>query len=66
MKILEHNIETGEVIQRDMTKDELAQYKIDEAIEAAKTKEAQAKSESKAALLARLGITEEEAVLLIG
>ena len=31
MKILEHNVETGEVIERDATVEELAQMEIDAA-----------------------------------
>lgn len=60
-----HNVETGEVIQRDMNAEELAQLEADKATAQA---EAQAKAEAaaaKAALLAKLGITEEEAKLLL-
>jgi len=66
MKILEHNVATGVAVEREMTKDELAQYKIDEAAALAKQAEADAKAEAKAALLQRLGVTEEEAALLLG
>lgn len=61
-----HNIETGEVIERDMNAEELAQWQADKAQSEA---EAQAKAEAeaaKAALLEKLGITEEEAKLLLG
>ncbi len=60
-----HNIETGEVIEREMNAKELAQWETDEAKAAA---EAQAKAKAvaaKAALLEKLGITEEEAKLLL-
>ncbi len=60
-----HNIQTGEVIEREMNAEELAQWEADEAKVAA---EAQAKAEAaaaKAALLEKLGITEEEAKLLL-
>lgn len=60
-----HNIETGEVIEREMNAEELAQWEADEAKAAA---EAQAKAKAvaaKAALLEKLGITEEEAKLLL-
>lgn len=66
MKILEHNIETGEVVERDMTKEELAQLKVDQQAQADKVAEEEAKATAKAALLDRLGITAEEAVLLLG
>lgn len=61
-----HNIETGEVIERDMNAEELAQQEADKSQSQA---QAQAKAEAaaaKAALLAKLGITEEEAKLLLG
>ena len=66
MKILEHNCATGEVITRDMTKDEAAQYKIDEASRVAMIAKIEADAIAKAALLERLGITAEEATLLLG
>lgn len=60
-----HNVETGEVVEREMNAEELAQWQADQATAAA---EAQVKAEAaaaKAALLAKLGITEEEAKLLL-
>jgi hypothetical protein len=64
------NCETGEVIERELNADEIAQQEIDEAnIAAAKAitdAEAEAKATQKAALLDRLGITEDEAKLLLG
>lgn len=60
-----HNTETDEIIDREMTKAEFDQYKKDlAATEAAKAEEL-AKAEAKAELLARLGITAEEAQLLL-
>ena len=60
-----HNIETNEIIDREMTNAEFAQYEADQAAEAARKAEAQAKATAKAALLAQLGITEEQAKLLL-
>lgn len=63
--ILEHNAATNEIIEREMTDEELAQLEADRLQAEA---EAQAKAEAeaaRAALLARLGITEEEAKLLL-
>lgn len=60
-----HNVETGEVIEREMNTKELEQWEADKAKAEA---EAQAKTEAqaaKAALLEKLGITEEEAKLLL-
>jgi phosphopantetheinyl transferase (holo-ACP synthase) len=60
-----HNTETDEVIEREMTAEELAQFEADKA-ESLAMKEAQAKAAAeKAALLAKLGITDDEAKLLL-
>jgi AmiR/NasT family two-component response regulator len=61
-----HNTETGEIIEREMNEAELAQHQIDAAAEKARIAEAKAKAKAKAALLEKLGITEEEAKLLLG
>jgi hypothetical protein len=61
-----HNIETDEVIDREMNAAEFKQYEIDQAASAARQAEAEAKATQKAALLDRLGITEDEAKLLLG
>jgi hypothetical protein len=60
------NAETGEVIDREMTDVEYKAHQDDRAAIAASESEAQAKADAKAALLAKLGITEDEAKLLIG
>lgn len=60
-----HNTETNEVIDREMNDAEFVQYEADQAAQAAKQAEAQAKATAKAALLAQLGITEEQAKLLL-
>jgi hypothetical protein len=60
-----HDVTSGEIIEREMNAEELAQWEIDKAKAEA---EAQAKAEAtaaKAALLEKLGITEEEAKLLL-
>lgn len=65
MKIYEHNVETNETIVRDANADEIAQFELDAAEKAAQKADAQAKATAKAALLERLGITEDEARLLL-
>jgi len=60
-----HNTETDEVIDREMNDAEFAQYQADQATEVARKAEAEAKATAKAALLAQLGITEEQAKLLL-
>jgi len=61
-----HDISTNEVIDREMNDAEFAQYEADQAAEAERTAAEAAKAEQKAALLERLGITAEEAQLLLG
>lgn len=65
MKIKEHNLTTGEVIERDMTDDELQQYEIDQATLRANEAEMLLKAAAKVALLERLGLTDDEAKLLL-
>jgi hypothetical protein len=60
-----HNIETDEIIEREMTDDEFAIRKADLQAELNRKTEAQAKAQAKAALLERLGITADEAKLLL-
>jgi hypothetical protein len=52
-------------VLRDMTDDEFAQYELDQTAQAAAQAEAEEKTAQKQALLERLGITEEEAKLLL-
>jgi len=63
------NCETGEQTEVELTAEEIAQREADaKAYEAelkAKEAEAAAKAEAKAELLAKLGITAEEAALLL-
>ena len=60
------NCETGETTQRELNAEELAQQSIDVANSEAKQAEANAKAAQRQALLSRLGITEEEARILLG
>lgn len=59
-----HNLETNEIIDREMTDSEFAAYQLEQEQEAKFNAETQAKTDAKAALLERLGITAEEAQLL--
>ena len=59
------NCETGETVERELNAEELAQQAIDEIEVAAIEAEAEAKATAKAALLSKLGITAEEARLLL-
>jgi hypothetical protein len=59
------NVETGEEIVRDATTAELAQMKLDAENAAKQLEEAAAKDAAREALLNRLGITADEAKLLL-
>jgi len=61
-----HNTETNEIIDRQMTNAEFAQYKADQELEAQREAQVEAEGAAKAALLDRLGITQDEAKLLLG
>jgi len=64
--VLVHNVETNEVIDREMNDAEFAQYQADQSTAKAAA-EAKAKAEAdKAALLARLGLTEDELKTILG
>ena len=60
-----HNAETDEVIDREMNDAEFLQYETNKAANATAQAEANAKDTAKAALLNKLGITAEEAQLLL-
>jgi len=59
------NLETGKEIEREMNAEELAQWAIDKAKSAQHQAEEEARAAQKAALLERLGSTEDEAKLLL-
>jgi F0F1-type ATP synthase membrane subunit b/b' len=63
---IEVNCATGEVIERPLTADEIAAQAQAEVNRLAAEAEAAIKAEAKTALLAKLGITAEEAALLLG
>jgi len=60
----DHNVLTDEVIVRDLTKAESAEINALKQRQIAKDQAVQANAIAKAALLERLGITEDEAKLL--
>jgi len=59
------NATTGEEIEREMTENELAQLQSDQAEAQIKAQAAVEAAAAKAALLEKLGITEDEAKLLL-
>ena len=60
-----HDLATDEIIDREMNDLEFAEHNAKLQLLAAKEAEAEAKATAKAALLAQLGITEEQAKLLL-
>jgi hypothetical protein len=64
--VREHNIETDEIIDREMTDAEFEFFTKAKAEGEAKAAAEAAKAHERSALLAKLGITEEEAALLLG
>ena len=60
-----HDVLTNEVIDREMNDAEFAQYEASQASQAIAQAEADAKATAKASVLAQLGITEEQAKLLL-
>ena len=61
-----HNIETDEIIDREMNDFEFAQFQADQEADVQRKIEAEAKLTARQAILDRLGLTEEEARLLLG
>ena len=61
-----HNTETDEIIDREMNEAELTQRQADESAKTINDAAEAQKSADRAALLAQLGITEEQAKLLLG
>jgi hypothetical protein len=60
-----HDVATNQVVDREMTDAEFAEYEAEQAERQVAQDEAEAKATAKAALLAQLGITEEQAKLLL-
>jgi hypothetical protein len=63
---IEHNLETGEVIEIELTAEEIAELSALRAETETRIAAESQKATDKAALLAKLGITEDEVQLLLG
>jgi hypothetical protein len=61
-----HDLESNEIIDREMTAEEFAQHEADQLSEATKQAEADAKAAAKQAIADRLGLTADELKLLLG
>ena len=65
MKITEHNVETGEIIERDATAKEIAQAEMDATKEAQDKVNRQALEAKKQEVLVKLGLTADEVAALL-
>ena len=61
-----HDLATDEVIDREMNDDEFAQYEADQKAAKTEKAEAEAKEAERQAILDRLGLTADEAKLILG
>jgi hypothetical protein len=61
-----HNLETNEIIDREMNDEEFAQYEVDQAKSAAIKAEVEAKAAEKQAILDRIGLTADELKMILG
>jgi hypothetical protein len=65
-KVMEVNVSTGEVIERDMTADELAQQAASKVESMAREANQESKAAQKLAIYEKLGLTPDEIEILIG
>jgi hypothetical protein len=61
-----HNIETDEIIDREMTAAEFAEWQLTQPNEEALEAEVIAKANAKAAILDRIGLTADELKTILG
>jgi hypothetical protein len=64
--IREHNLITGEIIDREMNAEELLQWEANKETVAQRLANESAKAAARQAILDRLGLTADEAALLLG
>ena len=60
------NVETNEIITREMTNAEIDQWELDKAAELQRIADEQAALDAKAAIATRLGLTADELATLLG
>jgi hypothetical protein len=60
-----HNVATGETVEREMNAAEVKQYEADQLAAQTRAEAEATKATEKAALLTRLGISDDEAKLLL-
>ena len=64
--IKEHNVETGEIIERELNAEELAQHEAYLAEQETKKAEQASKDAAKQAVLDKLGLSADEIAALLG
>ena len=64
--VVEHNTETGELIEREMTAEEYEKHLADKAITEANAAALIAKENAKSALAEKLGMSIDELKLILG
>lgn len=64
-KVVEINAQTNEIIERDLTQEEIQQAALDKAAYDERVAAIESKQAARLALLNKLGITQEEAQLLL-
>ena len=61
-----HNSSTNEIIDREMNEEEFANYEANQEAQLVKQAEAEAKEAERQVILDKLGLTADEAQLLLG
>ena len=61
-----HDLESNEIIDREMNNAEFAQYQLDVETQSAQKVEAEAKEAAKSAILDRIGLTADELKTILG
>jgi hypothetical protein len=64
--VYEYNLATDVAVERDFNEEELAQLELDKEAARIAREEEEAKAATKAAVLERLGLTEEELKAVLG
>lgn len=64
-KVVDHNVETNEITEREMTIEEIAEMEARQTFVANQEAEAQAKAAARQAVLDKLGLTAEEVAALL-
>jgi hypothetical protein len=60
-----HNSETDKIVDREMTAQEFAAYQLDQTAEATRQAASDVKTQAKAAIAERLGLTDAELAILL-